>query len=117
VKFRRVFFEEIIDERVKLLREEEKKHEDSIEEWEEKRENCEKEKNLIENITTKITEPSKRTDSSELDPDNWMKMVDFYRTRMDALNLEMRQMNAEISILRNKMEKVQSELDLLDGNE
>lgn len=46
------------------------------------------EKSFLENIAKKLTGVTEKTPAGELDPEKWVKMVDFYRNRNAALNKE-----------------------------
>lgn len=70
------------------------------------------EKEFVENIAKKLTGNSES--DTELDPDKWIKMVDFYRTKHTQLDEEIRNILKEERSIREEFEKVMGELGGLD---
>lgn len=102
VKFRKVHFADTPDEKQKELFAEKEKTQDEINLINDKINHAESERAFVEDITRKITS-SEKSRPMELEPDNWMKMVEFYRSKLDELDKEIRtaqklkqQVNAEM---------------------
>jgi uncharacterized protein (TIGR02231 family) len=115
VKFSKVFFVEIPDKQIQLLVDVKQKIEDELQLLDDTIKHGQSEKEFIENITKKITDPAKKTDTSELEPERWIKMVDFYRKKIDALDKEMRETNLVKRQLTAKLEKNKKELVQFGG--
>jgi uncharacterized protein (TIGR02231 family) len=76
------------------------------------------ERTFLENIARTITTtPEKEAAAPEMEPDKWIKMVAFYRTKLAALDLEIRTVNHTIRQVRDEIEKVDREIGDIDGQE
>jgi len=73
----------------------------------------EKEKQFIEQITNKLTHESEKNTSIELDPVKWIKMVDFYRTRLSSLDKDKREINLTQRTLSAEIDKINRQLNEL----
>lgn len=110
IKFKKVFFEEITNETVVKLQNEKQKLEIIIDEINDDIENAEKELEFIENIAQKTVHTNEKS-KSELNPNNWIKMVEFYRNKLDSLNKEIRLKNLDLAKEENKLGKIQNEIN------
>jgi uncharacterized protein (TIGR02231 family) len=72
------------------------------------------EKKFVENIAKKLTGNSDSDNPVELDPDKWIKMVDFYRTKHTQLDEEIRTILNEEGRIKDEFEKVMGELGDID---
>ncbi|MCF7858210.1 MAG: mucoidy inhibitor MuiA family protein [Candidatus Cloacimonetes bacterium] len=71
------------------------------------------EKQIIKDILTKLTSTKEHTESIELDPDKWIKMVEFHRTRNTALDSEIRITNKQLAEINSEIDKIQREIQEL----
>ncbi len=76
-----------------------------------------KEKEFIDNIAKKLTGISESDSTVELDPEKWIKMVDFYRRKNEELDKEIRSTMKEEAVVRNDLEKVMNEIYDIDYNQ
>ncbi len=92
IKFQEIYTEEITDVRKKELKNIAYEIKLSIKEISDKIENAEKEKTFVESIASKIVDPESKS-KKDFVPETWMKMTDFYRSRLDGLVKEIRDTN------------------------
>jgi uncharacterized protein (TIGR02231 family) len=111
VKFKTVYFAELPDSDIKSLSDEKQKLEDIIVEMNDKIKHAEKEKTFIEDIAKRLTVSTAKSESFEFDPDKWIKMVEFYRSKNDELDKEIRITKREKNIIQNKLEKIINDIE------
>ncbi|MBD3319527.1 MAG: DUF4140 domain-containing protein, partial [Chitinivibrionales bacterium] len=69
------------------------------------------ERTFVDNITKKLTAVAQEEDTPvELDPDKWIKMVDFYRTKLSELDKETRSTAHLKRELKERLDKVNREI-------
>ena len=95
-----------LGERKKELEEESAKYQDFINE-------AKKEQKFIENITKKLTATGGEKEQVELDPEKWIKMVEFYRTKNNSINDEVRNFRTKINTMQLEIDKINRELNEL----
>lgn len=83
-------YAETPDKDRKALVDEKSMFEDQIAGFDIKIKEVQNEKSFLKNITKKLTGVTEKAPSGELDPDKWVKMVDFYRSRNITLDKEVR---------------------------
>jgi len=108
VKFSEVYFSDIPDDKVKVLDKDLKSLEDELVAISDKIKQAEKEKEFVESIAKKLTAQTKETNSGQLDPDKWVKMVEFYRSKMVELDNEIRKAEQQQRNLENEKEKIEN---------
>lgn len=116
IKYKDVYYEEVQDEKKKKLNNEAILLQFQIQETSDQIAHAEKEKQFMENIVMKITgESQERT--MELNPENWMKMVEFYRTKLDSSDKEIRDADKRLTEHKGKLNKINKEISKLGRNE
>jgi uncharacterized protein (TIGR02231 family) len=115
IKYRDEYYEEIQDNQKNKLTNELKQVQNQILVISDQIAHAKKEKQFMDSIVLKLTGESQET-SIELNPDNWIKMVEFYRTKLDTLDKEIREANITITDLNNKLNKIKKEISLLNKN-
>jgi uncharacterized protein (TIGR02231 family) len=110
VKFKTVYYEELPDADIKTLYDEKQKLEEAMGELDDKIKHAEKEKGFIEDIAKRLTVSTAKSESFEFNPDKWIKMVEFYRSKNDELDKEIRDVNKDKNILQKKMEKILNDI-------
>lgn len=116
VKFKKVHYAEILDKHVKGLYNRELEVKDSIKELDDKIEHAQSERKFVENIAAKLTTTTEKATLTELNPENWIKMVQFYRSRLDGLDKEIRETEKMKRRLNDELEKVQKEIKDIGTN-
>ena len=116
IKFKEVYFEITQDEKKKKLHDETLEIQYKIREISDQINHAKKEKEFVENIVAKITGETKKTEG-ELNPDNWIKMVEFYRNKLSASDNEIRNNERKLIDLKNKLDKINREIIQLGTNE
>ncbi len=106
VRFKVEYFSQDPDEASTALYEEKQRIEDEIAEDAATVSHAEQEREFIDNITSKLTSESKASKLSELDPDNWIKMVDFYRSKLDGIHKEISQVGKHRRKLEDELGKI-----------
>lgn len=104
IKFQQVRHAEIPDEEVKQLVQQQAALNDELRSLQETIAHAQAEKTFIENIAAKLTKGSEKT--IELDPDKWMKMVAFYRSKYDALDKEIHHTEKTQRKLKEELDQI-----------
>ena len=83
-----------------------------VKEMEDKIQQAEKEMQFIERILNKITtfDPKSET-TAEIDPDKWIKMVSFYRSKLETLLKESREADRQKDDTQNEIDRLQSDIN------
>ena len=110
-------FPEIPDNERKKLYDEKTALEDQIAELDGKIEESGNEKVFLENIAKKLTGVTEKTQAGELDPERWVKMVDFYRNRNTDLDKEIHDTEKMKRDVKNRLGKVQGQIADIGSNE
>ena len=98
------------DKDMKALFDERTALEDRIAQMDGKISQARNEKGFLENITKKLTGVTDKTPAGELDPEKWLKMVDFYRNRNIALDREIHDIEIAKRDVKAKLDKVNGEI-------
>ena len=117
IKFNEVYYDVIPNEHLLELVNKRQEFEDKITVINDQISQSHNEKTFIEDIAKKMTSNSKKSSDDTFDPDKWVKMVDFYSSKMSTLDKEIR--NAQISLrdIENKYEKIDNEINNLGDEE
>jgi len=111
IKFTRQHFSEITDEAVKALHDERQRLNDEMTAANDIVSHAANEKQFVENITKKLTSTNKEPTETVFDPAMWMEMVSFYRTRLDALDKEIRKTEKAKRSIQQELNKVNREIN------
>ena len=112
VQFRRVNFEEHPDVDIKELIDKKISLEDSVGVLNDRISGAEKERGFVEDISKRLTVATEQSSDFEFDPEKWIRMVEFYRSRIDHLGAEIRSLTKERSLLEKSFNKVLSDISL-----
>ena len=110
IKFKTEHFAEIPDVDKKALFDEKQLLEDIITELENTIKQIDNEKKFIEAIANRLTSINEKSNSAELDPDKWIKMVEFYRSKQETLDQEKLEIIKSIRTVKNKLDKIDIEM-------
>lgn len=91
IKSEIIHFQSIPDTDVKYLLDEKQKITDRIQDLTDKIKRLLNEKEFIESINRKITTPVKESNTNELKPEDWLKMLLFYKEKSEEIDNEIRQ--------------------------
>ncbi len=91
VKFKKKHFIVIPNEKIEKLNNEKLKLVDAITDINDIIKQANSERSFIEKISIRLTTAGDKAPPAQLDPDKWVKMVSFYRTKLTALSKEIRQ--------------------------
>lgn len=116
IKYKDIYYEEVQDEKKNKLLKEAAQSQFQIQDISDQITHAEKEKQFMENIVGKITGESQET-SMELNPDNWIKMVEFYRAKLDSSDKEIRNANKLLTEHKAKLKKINKDISKLGKNE
>jgi len=75
-----------------------------------------KELDFVEKIVTKTTSVAEKEKSEELDPEKWIKMVDFYRQKNENITKTIRELKYKKSELQKEVEVYKKEIAALGNN-
>lgn len=115
VKLIRKNFSETPFEKVKEILTEIENLADQRSEINDKLSAAEKEKSFLEKMASRLTETGEGKNAATLNPEDWMKMSEFYRSRQDDLLNEIRGFKKELSDLDKKISKAKNDLHWLKG--
>ncbi|MDP8269396.1 MAG: mucoidy inhibitor MuiA family protein [Candidatus Tenebribacter davisii] len=113
VTFKTEQFAEITDETKKALSDKLQQLQYTQKELNDKTSQASNLKQVVVNILAKLTSTSEETENVELDPEKWIKMVEFYRTKQAALDQEIRETDRSKRELIGEIDKVSRELQEL----
>jgi len=111
VKFRPVYFDDFPDDMIKSLSDQQQNCADEIAELDDRIKHAQKEKGFVEDIAKRLTATTENSESFEMDPAKWIKMVEFYRTKQDELDREIRGAGREKKSIKNKLDRIMMELE------
>ncbi|MBD3421396.1 MAG: mucoidy inhibitor MuiA family protein [Chitinivibrionales bacterium] len=72
-----------------------------------------KEKEFVQKIADGLTQHDAKEAPVELDPDKWMKMVSFYRDKLESLDRQARSLELEKRAVNRAVDKIRRELNEL----
>jgi uncharacterized protein (TIGR02231 family) len=105
-KLKVVNYSEITHQEFQLLEKKQKDLKFELNQEKDKISEIEKAKDFIDNVAKKVTENKDKIDTSELNPDNWIKMFNFYREKNDTLNKELRTAQQQIGSINSQLETI-----------
>ena len=73
------------------------------------------ERDFLDKITEKITSPEKIRNSEELNPESWITMITFYRTKLEDLEEQKRKSEKECRKINQVLQKLKNDQYQLDG--
>jgi uncharacterized protein (TIGR02231 family) len=123
VKFRKEFYETITDEDKRKLNEIEIVLQDSITDANDFISNANKEQLMVQDLINKlmarisVVSNNEKAPQPEVDPEKWIKMVSYYRTKLDELNKQIRLTERKIRLLNDHVELVQTKRNSLGSNQ
>lgn len=98
---------EISHQEIQLLKKKQKDLKLILDQEKDKISEIEKAKDFIGRVAKKVTENKNKIESSELNPDNWIKMFNFYREKNNTLNKELRAAQQEIESINSQLETLE----------
>lgn len=110
VTFKTEQFAEVTDEKIKALRDELQLLEDQNTTLNDKTIQANDLKQVVRDILAKLTSTSEETEKVELDPEKWIKMVEFYRSKQELLDTEIRDTEKLLRELNLEIDKVRREI-------
>ncbi len=110
VKFKKKQFTVIPDEKIAALKSEQLKLIDAITDIDDTITHANSEKSFIDKISQRLTTAGNKAPPAQLDPDKWMKMVAFYRSKLTHLSKEIRQAEREQRQYKLKLNQVKRTL-------
>ena len=110
VTFKTEQFAQITDEKKKTLNDELLKLQDNKITFNDKKSQAQDEKRVVKNILTKLTSTTEKTENVELDPEKWIKMVEFYRTKQETLEKEIRDTDKLVRDVNSEIDKIKREI-------
>ncbi len=115
VRLERIQLSENPDPRYRELEKQMEFFQDSLRKVTDRRGHAEKEKAFIQKIADGLAAPSGKEVPVELDPDKWIKMVAFYREKLESLDGEIFRADEQTSSINREIDRLQRELRELRG--
>ncbi|MCK5051238.1 MAG: mucoidy inhibitor MuiA family protein [Candidatus Cloacimonetes bacterium] len=110
VTFKSEQFAQITDEKKKTLTDELLELQDKKITFNDKKSQAQDEKRVVKDILTKLTSTTEKTENVELDPEKWIKMVEFYRSKQETLDKEIRNTDKLVRDVNAEIDKVKREI-------
>ncbi len=110
-------YAETPDKDLKALFDERTALEDRIAQMDGKISQARNEKGFLENITRKLTGVTEKTPAGELDPEKWVKMVDFYRNRNIALDKDILDVEIAKRDVKARQDKINRQIEDIGSTE
>jgi uncharacterized protein (TIGR02231 family) len=114
IEYKTIYYSSIPDEKIHRLTEQLKNIEDSIEDKADAVRRAKEEKNFLQKIITTVTTTSENR-TAELDPEKWIKMVNFHSDKSAELDKQIRRLERENRDLTAEQTKVNTELQSLSA--
>jgi len=110
VTFKTEQFAQITDETKKALNDELLELQDTKNTYNDQKTQAQDEKRVVKDILTKLTTTTEETKNMELDPEKWIKMVEFYRTKQKTLDAEIRETDKLVRNINAEIDRVNREI-------
>ncbi len=110
VTFKTEQFAQITDEKKKSLINKLQELQDNQNELNDKTSQAQDVKQVVKDILAKLTSTSEENENVELDPEKWIKMVEFYRSKQETLDKEIRDTEKLLRDLNAAIDKVRREI-------
>ncbi len=110
VTFKTEQFAQITDEKKKNLINKLQELQDNQNELNDKNSQAQDVKQVVKDILNKLTSTSEENENAELDPEKWIKMVEFYRSKQETLDKEIRDTEKLLRDLNASIDKVRREI-------
>ena len=110
VTFKTEQFAQITDETKKALNDELLALQDKKNSFNDKKTQAQDEKRVVKDILTKLTSTTEKTEKVELDPEKWIKMVEFYRSKQETLDKEIRDTDKLVRDVNANIDRVKREI-------
>ncbi|MCG8572335.1 MAG: mucoidy inhibitor MuiA family protein [Spirochaetes bacterium] len=115
IQFREKYFTDVTDDKIKSLQNMIMEKQDIQNEINQKIMIAQKEQDFVESIINKLTQAEEKENTNLLDPDKWIKMTTFYRSKLDEINKEIREAHIKNRDISKESEKLSNQLNQL-GN-
>ena len=110
VTFKTEQFAQITDESKKALNDELLALQDDKITYNDKKSQAQDEKRVVKDILTKLTSTTEKTEKVELDPEKWIKMVEFYRSKQETLDKEIRETDKFVRDINAEIDKIKRDI-------
>ncbi|MCU0445145.1 MAG: mucoidy inhibitor MuiA family protein [Microscillaceae bacterium] len=117
VKFQKVYYETLSDSARQTFYDEKLRLEDELKILNQKNKRLEQEKEFIENIAKKITTPAEDAAPAELDPEKWLKMLEFYRLKLENIDSQLWATEKQTRLIREQLQPINYQLQQAGGKE
>lgn len=111
VKLTRTHYTVIPDDHRRVLENERDKLNEPIEEIADQQKRIKKEREFVEGIAATLAQMSNKPNSYPLEPKRWISMVDFYRSRLAALDQEAREASRKRQQLELEIDRLTREIN------
>lgn len=112
IEFSTVYYDSYPDENINALDIKLRELQDNIEDRRDAIEQAKDEKRFLEKISNNVTTKTDG-DTTELDPEKWLRIIEFYSNRRKALDETIRNLTRQIRDLENEKRKITLELNTL----
>jgi len=111
VKFKQAHYAEIPNEQIKTFYDKKQSLEESLSELDDIIMQAGLEKQFVDNIAKTLTSEPQEGSSRELDPEKWLKMVNYYRSKLDQISKEIRDVEKSRIGITRELQKINREIN------
>lgn len=115
IHFKTVYFAETQSDLKRKIIEKQKELNEELDRQHRQIELADLEREFLDKITDKITTPEKIRNSGELNPDSWIQMISFYRSKLEDLENQKSQSEKKCLNISEELQKLEIEQYQLDG--
>ncbi len=117
VKYQKEYQKVSKNEQFEEWRKEKKLIENEILIIEQKIKRLQQERTFVENISQKVTSPSENNTQTELSPEKWIAMLDFYQKNLEKLDTQIWENTQLLNIQKEKLEDTKRELNKINASQ
>lgn len=110
VRFNKIFYDDIPDKDLKIKKSELEELKDNKRILDDTIKQANSEKDFIIKISNKLTTATEKSSEASLDTEQWIKMVNFYRTKLNSIDEEIWKAEKSLRVLNDKITKIINEL-------
>ncbi len=111
IKFKKEYFVLITNKDIQKINKQKTVLTDSLRILKDETSSLNKEKDFVEKIIQKTVHDNKKDEVTELDPNKWINMINFYRDKINNLNKSIRTAEKKIRYINERVSKLNKQID------
>jgi len=113
VRFKQIHFSAVPDTRLRELENQKQQRADDLQDIDDLIKQATNEKSFVDRISKKLTNTDEKSQSAQLNPDKWVKMVAFYRQKFAKLDKEIRHAERKKRHIQSDLDKIERDIQSL----